>query len=283
MPKTETIQVPVTPIQRTLLDLLRERMPNLGDDELLQLLVAKGLFTLLHENVDRVLPPAEEKHATGSVKEFPTHYRLILEPAEHTALEHLYELEPRWREPLELLHKVIQEGVRAMNRGGASKRDPTRPTRSEVEVSREQDAARLQRSAQTKSPVLALLDKIEAEDRGEALSLSFPAEMTVHLSPEQVKGMTEIADREPHEDDEKLLVRVISEGIDAMKGNVVPIVTSAPRAALNRRARHKENAKNVRLEDRLRKKLTKFLAEHPEAMSKDEARELLVDLGVRRG
>jgi len=281
MPKTQAIQVPITPIQQTLLDLLRERMPNIGDDELLQLLVAKGLFTLLHENVDRVLP-SDEKQATASVKEFPTHYRLILEPVEHTALEHLYELEPRWREPLELLHSVIREGIRAMNRAGAAKRDPTRPTRSEVEVSREQDAARLQRSAQTKSPVLALLDKIEAEDRGEALSLSFPATMTVRLSPKQVEGMTEIADREPHEDDRQLLSRVISKGIAAMKETGAPPSTTAQRTPLNRRARHKENAREVRLEDRLRKKLTKFLAETPNAICKEDADALLADLGARR-
>ncbi|MFO0737555.1 MAG: hypothetical protein U0270_16805 [Labilithrix sp.] len=281
MPKLETIHVPLSTVQQTLLDLLRERMPNIDDDELLQLLVAKGLFTLLHENVDRVLPPAEEKQATASVKEFPTHYRLILEPAEHTALEHLYELEPRWREPLELLHKVIQEGIKAMNRAGASKRDPTRPTRSELEVSREQDAARLQRRAQTKSPVLALLDKIEAEDRGEALSLSFPARMTVHLSPEQVEGMTEIADREPHESDAQLLEAVISKGIESMKETSAPLRATAQRAPLNRRARHKENAKEVRLEDRLRKKLTKFLRQHPDVMRSEEARKLLADLGER--
>lgn len=281
MPKTDTIQLSVTPVQQTLLALLRERMPKLNDDELLQLLIAKGLFTLLHENVDRVLPPAEEKQATASVKEFPTHYRLILEPAEHTALEHIYELEPRWREPLELLHKVIQEGIKAMNLAGASKRDPTRLTRSEVEVSREQDAARLHRSAQTKTPVLALLDKIEAKDRGEALSLSFPATMTVHLSPEQVERMTDIADEVPHEDDEKLLKMVLSKGIDAMRGAVSPFETTAARAPLNRRARHKENGKDVSLEDRLRRRLTKFLRAHPDVVPEEEARKLLADLGER--
>lgn len=279
MPKTATIHVPLSPVQQTLLDLLRERAPSIFDEELPHVIVSKGLHALLREHVDRVLPPDEEKRATASVKEFPTHYRVILEPAEHTALEHLYELEPRWREPLELLHKVIQEGIKAMNLAGASKRDPTRLTRSEVEVSREQDAARLQRSAQTKSPVLALLDKIEAKGRGEALSLSFPAKMTVHLSPEQVKEMTLIADEEPHEDDEQLLGKVISKGIDAMKEAVA---ATARRAPLKRRARHKFNAHDVPLEDRLRKKLTKFLAETPNAMSKDDADALLSDLGARR-
>ena len=60
--------------------------------------------------------------------------------------------------------------------------------------------------------------------------------------------------------------RELAKGIDAMKETSARFGATAQRAPLNRRARHKENAKDVRLEDRLRRKLTKFLAEHPGAM-----------------
>lgn len=198
--------------QRTYFDFLRERLGLGSDEELAQLVMSKGLFALMREQKDPIASPTEKR--AMAPKPLPTQYRIILEPGELTVLEKIYEVQPWWRDPLELLHMIIREGLKSMNRAGASKRDPTEPTRSEMEVSREQDAARLQRSAQTKSPVLALLDKLDATAR--------------------------------------------------MK-----------------RARHKEREGDVSLEDRVRKKLTKFLAQHPETMSKKEARKLLADLGER--
>jgi hypothetical protein len=185
-------------------------------------------------------------------------------------------VQPWWREPVELLHMVIREGLKAMNRAGASKRDPTESTRSEIEVRREK-INELSRSARAENPVVALLKKIEA---GDALSLKFPKTLTVELTPEQQGAMLEIADREPHANDAQLLGRVIDRGIESMnRGEVVPVAVSDR----TKRARHKEREKDVSLEDRLRKKLTKFVKEHPKALSKEEARTLLADLGTRRG
>lgn len=258
--------------QRTYFAFLRDRLPTVeNDDDLAELILSKGLFALMNDVKDWL--PAEKR--AMAPKPLPEHYRIILEPAELTALETIYEVQPWWREPVELLHMVIQEGLKAMNRAGASKRDPTESTRSEIEVNRE---AKAKLSAQARNPVVALLDKLEA---GDALSLKFPARLTIELTPEQQRALQVIADLEPHSNDANLVSKVIDRGIESMNGDgaVVPLASNAH----TKSARHKETGKDVSLQDRLRKKLTKFLAEHPEAMSKDEARELLVDLGSRRG
>lgn len=266
-----------TDFQRTLLAYLRKHMPGLDDEQLFEIVVSQGLFSLMAKLLQgKVPPPLNEKHAAMAPRPLPDHYSIILEPQELHALETIYEVQPWWREPLELLHMVIREGLKAMNRAGASKRDPTESTRSEIEV-RQEKLNEMSRTARAENPVVALLKKIEA---GDALSLKFPKTLTVELTPEQQEAMQLIADREPHANDALLLGRVISKGIEAMKGDgvVVPLA-----AARTKRARHKEREKDVSLEDRLRKKLTKFLREHPEGMSKEEARTLLTDLGTRRG
>lgn len=270
---------PVTPtfelndFQRNYFDFLRDRLGVDDDEELARMIMSKGLFALMSDVKDRA---PTEKRAAMAPRPLPDHYRIILEPKELHALENIYEVQPWWREPVELLHMVIREGLKAMNRAGASKRDPTESTRSENEVHQEK-LDKMSRSARAENPVVALLKKIEA---GEALSLKFPKTLTVTLSPEQQEAMREIADREPHANDAQLVSKVISKGIEAMKGDgvVVPLA-----AARTKRARHKEREKDVSLEDRLRKRLTKFLREHPEAPSKEEARTLLADLGTRRG
>lgn len=262
--------------QRVYFKFLRDRLPEVeSDDKLAQLIMSKGLFALMKEQTDQKAAPTEKR--AMAPKPLPENYRIILETDELMALEQIYEVQPWCREPVEVLHLAIREGLKAMNRARASKRDPTEPTRSEMEVSREQDAARLQRAA-TKSPVLALLKKLEA---GDALSLKFPKTLTVELTPEQQDAMQLIADREPHPlGDAQLVSRVISLGIESMKGDshVQPLATNAR----TKRARHKEREKDVSLEDRLRKKLTKFLTDHPDAMSKQDARALLADLGLPR-
>lgn len=263
-----------TDFQRAALAYLRDHLKGTDDEQLLELVVSQGIFSLMTKLLqDKVPPIATEKRATMAPRPLPDHYSIILEPKELSALENIYEVQPWWREPVELLHTVIREGLKSMNRGGASKRDPTESTRSEIEVNRE---ARAKLSAQERNPVVALLDRLEA---GDAFSLKFPARLTVELTPEQQDAMQEIADREPHANDAQLLNRVIDRGIEAMKSDGVVV----PLAARTKRARHKDREKDVSLEDRLRKKLTKFLAEHPNALAKGEARRLLADLGTRRG
>lgn len=233
--------------QRTYFDFLRDRLGLGNDDELAELIMSKGLFALLSDVKDRA---PKEKRAMAP-KPLPEHYRIILEPAELTALENIYEVQPWWREPLELLHTVIREGLKAMNRAGASKPDPTESTRSQIETRREAKAAQASRN-----PVVVLLDRLEA---GDALSLKFPSRLTIELSPEQQEEMQQIADTEIHANDAALVSKVLDRGIEAMKGGtIVPLAT-----AHTKRARHKEREKDISLEDRLRKRLT--------------------DLGTRRG
>lgn len=254
--------------QRTYFDSLRDRLGIGDDEELAEMIMSKGLFALMSDVKDR--SPTEKR--AMAPRPLPEHYRIILEPAELTSLETIYEVQPWWREPVELLHMVIREGLKAMNRAGASKPDPTESTRSQIETRREAKATQAPRN-----PVVALLDRLEA---GDALSLKFPARLTIELSPEQQEAMREIADREPHANDAQLVSMVIDRGVEVMNGKstVVPLATNAR----TKRARHKEREKDVSLEDRLRKKLTKFLAEHPNVIGTDEARTLLADLGVRR-
>lgn len=244
-----------TDFQRTILAYLRKHMPGIDDEQLFEIVVSQGLFSLMAKLLqDKVPPTATEKRAAMAPKPLPEHYRIILDPKELGALERIYEVQPWWREPVELLHMVIREGLKSMNRAGASKRDPTESTRSEIEVNREK-INEMSRMARAENPVVALLHKIEA---GDALSLKFPARVSVELTPAQQEGMREIADREPHASDEQLLSRVISVGIEAMKGEspVQPLATNAD-GTRTKHARHKERWGDVSLEDRLRKTLTK--------------------------
>ena len=75
---------------------------------------------------------------------FPTHFNIILDAYQRSALEDLFELDPHLLDEVELLHDVIREGIKAMNRA-AEERGDTRgiePTRTEVEASKEARAAR---------------------------------------------------------------------------------------------------------------------------------------------
>lgn len=266
-----------TDFQRTIMAYLRKHMPGIDDEQLFEIVVSQGLFSLMAKLLNgKVPPPPNEKRAAMAPRPLPDHYSIILEPKDLHALENIYEVQPWWREPVELLHMVIREGLKSMNRAGASKRDPTESTRSEIEVRREK-IKEMSRSARAMNPVVALLDKLEA---GDALSLKFPATLTVTLSPEQQEAMQAIADRESHPlGDAQLVSRVIDRGIEAMNsdGAIVPLATTAR----TKSARHKEREKDVSLEERLRKKLTKFVAANPGTLSKDEARKLLADLGER--
>lgn len=275
MSKPSSPKFEPTDFQRSLLAYLREHMPGLDDEQLFEIVVSQGIFSLMTKLLNGEVPPPTEKRAMAP-KPLPEHYRIILEPHELTALENIYEAQPWWREPLELLHEVIREGLKAMNRAGASKQDPTEPTRSQLEVDRE---AKAKLSARAANPVLALLKKLET---GVAHPFEFPATLTVELTPSQQEAMLEIANREPHANDEQLLSRILDRGIESTQDDYdehQSLFTNTH----TKRARHKEREGNVSLEDRLRKKLTKFLDQHPDAMSAEDARAMLADLGARRG
>lgn len=111
------------------------------------------------------------------------------------------------------------------------------------------------------------------------LPLKFPSTMQVKLSPAQRIAMEELADQEPHENDERLLNKVVSRGIEAMRDDA----SSSEMTTLAKRMQHREveNYIGVPLEERLRRKLEAFLRDHPDGISEEDAAAMLLDLGLR--
>lgn len=116
------------------------------------------------------------------------------------------------------------------------------------------------------------------------LPLKFPSTMQVRLSPAQRIAMEELADQEPHENDEKLLEKVISRGIEAMREDAPSSEMTTHAKRMQRcyaRDVDVENYIGIPLEERLRRKLEAFLRDHPDAISEEEAAAMLLDLGLR--
>lgn len=69
-------------------------------------------------------------------KLFPTRFNVLLDEAERSAMDDLYDLDPLLLDETELLHKVIRAGIAVMNKEAARKRgDPDRgPTRTQIEA-----------------------------------------------------------------------------------------------------------------------------------------------------
>ncbi len=98
MTKPASPKFELNDFQRVYFEFLRDRLPEVeSDDELARLIMSKGLFALMKEQTDQKAATTEK--CAMAPKPLPTHYRVILEPDEQTALEYLFELEPRWREP----------------------------------------------------------------------------------------------------------------------------------------------------------------------------------------
>jgi hypothetical protein len=129
-----------------------------------------------------------------------------------------------------------------------------------------------------------LFPPVRASVRGraidEAFTLDFPRTIRLDLDDPLRDDLRALANLLPHEDDQQLVTMILERGIRAMKTDGV-IPAHATSAGI-KRARHKEHEKDLSLEERLRKKLTRFLSEHPDAMKRERARKLLADLGSGR-
>lgn len=125
-----------------------------------------------------------------------------------------------------------------------------------------------------------LFPPVKASTREQAIdeefTLTFPRSVRLDFDDPLRDDLRDLANLLPHEDDQQLVTMILERGIRAIKSNGA-VRTPATNAGI-RRARFKEHGTDVSLEDRLRKKLTKFLAEHPDAMSKRRAHELLAGL-----
>jgi len=202
-------------------------------------------------------------------KPFPTHFKIILDPQEQSALENLYELAPHLRDEVELIHKAIQKGIVVLNQEAtARKKEPEyHPTRSELQASGSHQVEnyvgipleeRLRRKLQAfldahpdampEEKAYALLLELgvdRAADRhlakmfkgdegdehgGEDFSLDFPSTVVLDLDQEQRSCLEQLANKVPHEDDAELASMVLWRGInDLRKGDDSPMRVDAQR------------------------------------------------------
>ena len=116
--------------------------------------------------------------------------------------------------------------------------------------------------------------------------VKFPERIEVALTPAQRLTMENIAEREPEISLEQLMRQVISRGIEIMKNSSLPALEAASVAQVGKKKSPTpkrpvvENYIGVPLEERLRRRLEEFLAEHPEAIPEEEATAMLIDLGL---
>lgn len=72
-------------------------------------------------------------------KLFPSHFNLLLNESERSALDNLFNLDPDLADEIELVHRAIEAGIRVMNAEAARKREDPHargPTRCEIAVRR---------------------------------------------------------------------------------------------------------------------------------------------------
>jgi hypothetical protein len=76
-------------------------------------------------------------------KLFPDHFNLLLTNDERMALGDLYNLDPVPVDEIDLLHKALRAGIKAMNREGERlRKHPDRgPTRTEIEARKRSEAS----------------------------------------------------------------------------------------------------------------------------------------------
>lgn len=67
-------------------------------------------------------------------KLFPTHFRIILDEGERGAMDRLWEHNPTFNEEVDLLHAVLREGIKVMNR--AAKNRQPELTRTQLEANK---------------------------------------------------------------------------------------------------------------------------------------------------
>lgn len=70
-------------------------------------------------------------------KLFPSHFNLILNESERSALDRLYNLDPHLVDEIELVHRALQAGIRVLNAETAQKREDPHlrgPTRTDLQA-----------------------------------------------------------------------------------------------------------------------------------------------------
>jgi len=137
----ERLSLELNDAQRSLLEYLKERMPERSDEELAMGIFSRGLaFVVLEERQKAGKVVRGQQKEGGSfplartLRLFPTHFNLVLDEIERIDLDELFDLHPHVGE-VELVHKAIRAGIEALKHV-AKKRDPSKPTRTEVEATR---------------------------------------------------------------------------------------------------------------------------------------------------
>lgn len=81
-----------------------------------------------------------------TVKPFPTHFWVILDPTEQAHLHELFDKDPHLVDEFELVHKALGKGIAVMQREHHANRDPRNMTRTELGTSASSSGRRSKRS-----------------------------------------------------------------------------------------------------------------------------------------
>ncbi len=149
------------------------------------------------------------------MKLFPTHIRLILNEEERSALETLWdELGGRMDEEVELIHRALREGIKALNREAeAQRQDPDRPpTRSQLEARRSAE-----KKAGDFSKPITRIPEVENY-------------VAAPISKELRRGLGLYLAKHPDLTEEEVIEHLLSVGLDA-EGEKPPTLERAARRA----------------------------------------------------
>jgi hypothetical protein len=121
-------------LQRSMLDYLAERLPDGTPQAVVEGVFARGLAVLVDEERRRERP-RQLVASSSAIKLFPNRFRLLLTEHERLDLDELYNLDTVVDDEVEPLHKAIAAGIHALQQV-AKKRDPTQPTRIQLEANK---------------------------------------------------------------------------------------------------------------------------------------------------
>ena len=233
--------------------------------------------------------PHEE--VTMNILRFPKIIKLDLPDRLRQALDLILEHRPDIRTDDELLLRVVAEGVATVLEHEKDRVEPHATVQS-VADRMERRLKELAKDA-TNLPAMATIGSMRPFPK---ITKRYKDPRKQHVESYVATVITKdvqerlqlFLDTHTEADLESLLATLIGVGLDRVEKDP-KILKPDPAEEFAKLARSSPPVTasivedEIALEERLRKKLTKFLAAHPDAMKREHARKLLADLGAHRG
>jgi hypothetical protein len=182
------------------------------------------------------------------LKLFTEHFRINLDEGERCAMENLWQHNPNFDEPIDLLHVSLREGIKVMTRA-AKDRQPEL-TRTQLEAGKRSQAQSAPQKGALHERAEAPLPKRKIENY-----------TGLALEPMQQKSIDEFWNAHDYLHEEDMISILIDLGLRAADKHPEPFAMDAPKGSA---VEHKENPVSVKTAGRKRrlKRLAQIRALH---------------------